>query len=161
MKKRVEELARDLGLRPHAEGGLFAEVFRSEANVLPTDGRSERSAVTTIYYLLAAGERGRWHQVRSDELWHYYEGDRLELLWIDPRTGQSGTLILGPEGDGAHAVAVIRSGWWQAARTTGQYTLVGCTVAPGFEYGDYTIFGPGSQEAEVIRRRFPHAQELL
>jgi predicted cupin superfamily sugar epimerase len=161
LKERVKELARDLGLRPHDEGGLFAEVFRSDVNVRSTDGRGERSAVTTIYFLLAAGERGRWHQVLSDELWHYYEGDRLELLWIDPQTRQSGITILGPEVGGAHSVGVIRSGWWQAARTTGEYTLVGCTVAPGFEYGDYRVFGPGSEEAEEIRRQFPNDEELL
>lgn len=161
MRERVKALARDLGLGQHPEGGLFAEIFRSEVNVLPTDGRDERSAVTTIYFMLVAGDRSRWHQVLSDELWHFYEGDRLELLWIDPRTWQSGIIVLGPEADGSHSIGVIRSGWWQAARTTGEYTLVGCTVAPGFEYGDYKVFGSESDEASEIRRRFPHAEELL
>jgi len=159
--ERVKELASELGLGPHPEGGQFAEVFRSAMNVLTADGRGERSAVTTIYFLLVAGERSRWHQVLSDELWHFYEGDRLELYWIDPRTWQSGIIVLGPEAEGAHSIGVIRSGWWQAARTTGDYTLVGCTVAPGFEYKDYTILGPESEEAEVIRHKFPGAAEFL
>ena len=155
MHPRARELIEKLDLTPHPEGGHFSEVYRSPNTVQPSDDREERAAVTTIYFLLTKGERSRWHQVRSDELWHFYEGDPLELQAIDPRTWTRKCMLLGPEGRGGNAVQVIPSGWWQAARTTGEYTLVGCTVAPGFEYDDYTIFSEDSNEVEEIRRRFP------
>jgi predicted cupin superfamily sugar epimerase len=158
---RVVELKQRLRLASHPEGGCFSELFRSPGRVQPADGRGERPAVTTIYFLLAAGELGRWHQVLSDEIWHFYEGDALELHTIDPRTWEIESIILGPEAGRARAVHVVRAGCWQAARSTGQYTLVGCTVAPGFDYQDYKIFEPGSAEAEQLHRRFPELVEFL
>lgn len=161
MHQRAHELIEKLDLKHHPEGGHFSEVYRSPSTVRPSDDREERAAVTTIYYLLAKEELSRWHQVRSDELWHFYEGAPLELHSIDPRTWEIKHMLLGPEGSGGNAVQVIPSGWWQAARTTGEYTLAGCTVAPGFEYGDYMIFSENSDESEEIRRRFPDLTAFL
>jgi uncharacterized protein len=155
MHPRVSVLIRNLGLEAHPEGGCFSQVFRSPITVQPSDGRDERSAVTSIYFLLQGGERSRWHQVLSDELWHYYEGDPLELYSIDPKTWKTDRLLLGREDGTAHPVQIILADHWQAARTTGEYTLVGCTAAPGFEYRDFRIFEPGSAEAGEIQRRFP------
>ncbi|OEU74649.1 MAG: hypothetical protein BA869_02490 [Desulfuromonadales bacterium C00003107] len=159
--QRASTLIEKLNLKPHPEGGHFAEVYRSSSTVQPYDDRSERSAVTTIYFLLLAGELSRWHQVCSDELWHHYEGSPLELQLIDPQTWERKCLLLGPEGSGGEAVRVVPGGCWQAARTTGEYTLVGCTVAPGFEYGDYKLFFEDSDEVEEIRRRFPELTGFL
>lgn len=161
MHQRAHELIEKLDLKHHPEGGHFSEVYRSPSTVRPSDDREERAAVTTIYYLLAKEELSRWHQVRSDELWHFYEGAPLELHSIDPRTWEIKHMLLGPEGSGGNAVQVIPSGWWQAARTTGEYTLAGCTVAPGFEYGDYMIFSENSDKSEEIRRRFPDLTAFL
>lgn len=161
LHQRAYELIEKLDLKHHPEGGHFSEVYRSPSTVRPSDDRDERAAVTTIYFLLSKGELSRWHQVRSDELWHYYEGDPLELQSIDPRTWERKRMLLGPEGSGGNAVQVIPGGWWQAARTTGEYTLAGCTVAPGFEYGDYMIFPENSDESEEIRRRFPDLAAFL
>jgi predicted cupin superfamily sugar epimerase len=158
---RATILNEKLNLKPHPEGGHFAEVYRSSSTVQAADDRGERSAVTTIYFLLLEGELSRWHQVRSDELWHHYEGAPLELQLIDPQTWESKCLLLGPEGSGGDAVQVIPGGYWQAARTTGEYTLVGCTVAPGFEYDDYNLFLEDSDEAEEIRRRFPELTDFI
>src|SRR5215510_13188986 len=83
MHKRARDLINELGLQPHPEGGYFREIFRSGQKVQPLDERSERSALTTIYFLLIKGQYGRWHRVASDETWHFYEGDPLELYWID------------------------------------------------------------------------------
>lgn len=77
--RRAADLVTALGLQPHPEGGRFREIYRSAAAVDPRDGRPVRSAVTAIYYLLVAGEMSRWHRVRSDEVWHFLEGDPLEL----------------------------------------------------------------------------------
>jgi predicted cupin superfamily sugar epimerase len=117
--------------------------------------------VTTIYFLLVAGERARWHQVDSDELWHFYEGDPLELHTIDPGTWETKCLRLGPPNADASLVQAIAAGCWQAARTSGTYTLAGCTVAPGFEYQDYRILDNGSREAAEVRRRFPELAVFL
>lgn len=83
MHKRAQDLISELRLQPHLEGGYFREVFRSPHNVQPLDERSARSALTTIYFLLIKGQYGRWHRVASNETWHFYEGDPLEVYWID------------------------------------------------------------------------------
>ena len=77
------DLISDLGLQPHPEGGYFREIFKSAHKVQRLDEKSVRSALTTIYFLLTKGEHGRWHRVASDEAWHFYEGDPLEVYWID------------------------------------------------------------------------------
>ena len=79
MRKRAKELISELDVKPHPEGGYFREIFRSKHKVQPLDERSARSALTTIYFLLTKGQYGRWHWVASDEMWHFSEGDPLEL----------------------------------------------------------------------------------
>ena len=159
--QRASTLIDRLNLEPHVEGGHFVEVYRSSSMVQPSDDRGERSAVTTIYFLLAEGEINRWHQVRSDELWHFYEGAPLELQLVDPETWEKKSMLLGPEGSGGDAVQVIPAGCWQAAITTGEYTLAGCTVAPGFEYRDFKVMPPDSDDSAEIRRRFPELEEYI
>ena len=144
---RAAVLIEKLGLTAHPEGGAFSEVYRSSATVLPVDGRGERRALTVIYFLLTAHQIGAWHRVGSDEVWHYYEGDPLELTWIDGEANEIRTHILGPVGDGQRPVAVVPSGSWQTARPTGVYTLVGCTVGPGFEYEDWEALSLGVASA--------------
>jgi len=159
--QRAAVLIEKLNLEPHPEGGRFAEVYRSPDTVQPADGRGERSAVTTIYFLLLAGEFSRWHKVRSDELWHHYEGAPLELHLINSQTWERKCLLLGPEGSGGEAVQVIPGGCWQAAVTTGEYTLVGCTVAPGFEFSDFEFLLDDEDESAEMRRGFPELVEFL
>src|ERR1044071_8201553 len=85
MHRRARELIGELHLEPHPEGGYFREIFRSAFKVQPLDDRSARSALTTIYFLLLKGQHSRWHRVASDEAWHFYAGDPLELYWIEGR----------------------------------------------------------------------------
>jgi predicted cupin superfamily sugar epimerase len=133
---RAGELVNRLDLQPHPEGGFFREIFRSIGQVTPDDDRGPRASLTTIYFLLAAGQHSRWHRVRSDEVWHFYEGDALELLLMDPGMSRIRAVTLGPT-EPAERVAVAPAGWWQAARPLGAYALTGCTVAPGFEFADF------------------------
>lgn len=133
MSPRALALIETLGLLPHPEGGYYREVFRSAETVQPMDSRPERAALTTIYFLLPAGAYSRWHVVRSDEVWHFYEGAPLELLCGDER------LLLGPVAPGQAPVQIVPAGVWQAARSQGEYTLVGCTVAPGFDFSDFSL----------------------
>lgn len=136
MHSRAAELIRVLGMRPHPEGGHYVEVYRSAGRVRPLDRDVERCSLTTIFFLLAAGEHSRWHRVLSDEVWHFYEGDPLELIRFDSGLHRA---RLGPVAHETRPVVVIPAGSWQAARTTGAYTLGGCTVAPGFEFSDFAL----------------------
>ena len=155
MDPRAADRIRELGLTPHPEGGYYREVFRSAARVQPLDGRTDRLALTTIYFLLAAGQVSRWHRVASDEVWHHYEGSPLELLVADDGFHDVSRRLLGPVGDNREPVRVVMAGEWQAARPTGAYTLVGCTVGPGFEFSDFQMLDALPAEAAALRQRQP------
>jgi predicted cupin superfamily sugar epimerase len=139
MDMRVSELINSLGLAPHPEGGHYREIYRSPSRVRPLDGRPERAALTTIYFLLAQGEVSRWHRVGSDEVWHWYEGAPLELFTADDHFTTVSMRRLGPADDETQPVAVVPAMVWQAARSIGTYTLVGCTVGPGFDFEDFEM----------------------
>lgn len=156
MDARATHLISSLDLRPHPEGGYFCEVYRSASRVQPRDSREERTTLTTIYFLLAAGDRSVWHRVASDEAWHYYEGDALELLTADPEFSAVTSRLLGPAGEHQQPVHVVPANVWQAARSTGAYTLVGCTVAPGFDFADFEMLRDRPEDAEAVRRLHPH-----
>ena len=161
MDSRAADLIRGLGLTPHPEGGFYREIFRSASRVQPLDGRTDRLALTTIYFLLVAGEVSRWHRVASDEVWHHYEGGPLELLVADAGVHDVSRRLLGPVGDNRAPVHVVMAGEWQAARSTGPYTLVGCTVGPGFEFADFEMLDSLPDEAASLRRRHPGAAEFI
>lgn len=159
MHPRAAELIRHLVLQPHPEGGHYAEVFKSPHRVERGEGGDARAALTTIYFLLAQGERSRWHRVASDELWHYYEGDPLELVWEE--AGEVRRVQVGPVAMGREPVAVVPAGSWQAARARGAYTLVGCTVAPGFEFTDFALLADKPEEATRLRARYPELGDFF
>src|SRR5262245_976921 len=135
MHPEAGDLVRLLELIPHPEGGYYRETFRSSAPVRPSDGRDPRSASTAIYFLLPAGTFSAWHRVASDEVWHFYDGDPLELVTIDG-TGELRVATLGRGlAEGQRPQLVVPAGVLQAARPVGErYTLCGCTVAPGFDF---------------------------
>lgn len=138
MHPRAADLIRLLDLAPHPEGGFYRETWRSALHVREGD-RPSRSALTTIYFLLAAGGFSAWHRVRSDEVWHWYEGEPLELLLATPDCSAVRTMRLGPVATDSAPAATVPADWWQAARPLGAYALCGCTVAPGFEFEDFTF----------------------
>jgi predicted cupin superfamily sugar epimerase len=127
------EIIARLGLQPHPEGGHFRETFRDTR----TDA-NERAASTAIYFLLARGERSHWHRIDAVEVWHYYAGSALTLQIADgegPRT-----IILGPGiATGEVPQAIVPAHAWQAAESTGDWTLVRCTVAPGFDFAKFEL----------------------
>lgn len=127
----AEEIIRMLDLVPHPEGGHFRETFRDP-------GGSGRAHSTAIYYLLQVGEISRWHRIDAAELWHWYAGDGLELSIA--RDGRVERVALGPAiHSGERPQAVVPAGHWQSARPLGRYALVGCTVAPGFEFSAFEM----------------------
>jgi hypothetical protein len=162
MHPRAAELIAILDLRPHPEGGLYRQIFRSAVQVTPTDGRGPRAALTTIYFLLPEGSFSRWHQVASDEVWHLYEGGPLELLELSA-SGQSVLRHqLGPVGSGTGApVCTISAGIWQAARPLGDYAFVGCTVGPGFDFADFHLLADDQARAAVVRATSPDLAMLI
>jgi predicted cupin superfamily sugar epimerase len=161
MPSRSRQLIRDLGLQPHPEGGYFREIHRSALEVRPGDDRPARSALTAIYFLLEDAGHSRWHRVASDETWQHVEGAPLELLRIDPALHGVERMRVGPLAEGAEPVRIIPAHHWQAARTTGDYTLVACIVGPGFDFADFAMLSDHPHEAEQIRRRFPDTAELI
>ncbi len=123
-----------LDLKPHPEGGHFRETFRDPRTV--GDGRA---ASTAIYFLLARGERSHWHRVDAVEVWHYYAGAPL-VLEMAEENGPVRRMKLGPDiAMGERPQGVVPAGRWQAAESLGDWTLVGCTVAPGFEFSAFEI----------------------
>lgn len=140
MNPRARTLVAQLRLQPHPEGGHFREVFRSPAPVQPGDDRPARSALTTIDFLLASGERSAWHRVRSDEVWHLLEGGPLRLWLMPPALDAVEAATLGPlDAQGAAPRRVVPAGWWQAAEPLGDYAYVGATVGPGFDFADFSF----------------------
>lgn len=127
-----ERLISALALQPHPEGGFYRETFRSPL-IVHTD-KGPRAASTAIYFLLPAGSFSRFHRCFGDEVWHFYDGDPLELHVLVGDAHRVYTL------DHSRPQAVVPSGAWQAARCLGErHSLVGCTVAPGFEFADFEL----------------------
>jgi uncharacterized protein len=133
----AEEVVRLLGLAPHPEGGFYRQTFRAPAP------EGERGASTAIYYLLPEGEGSAWHRVvDADEVWHHYAGAPLELTLWDGR--ERSAVRLGSDlTAGQRPQGVVPAGVWQAAHTLGGWTLVGCTVAPGFQFASFEMAPPG------------------
>ncbi len=130
----ADEIIAKLGLEPHPEGGHFAETFRDAA---PND--TGRAASTAIYYLLKAGEISRWHRVDAVEAWHFYAGSPLELRIGHWENGNVRHVLGNDIGASERPQIVVPANVWQSARSLGEWTLVGCTVAPGFEFSGFEM----------------------
>ena len=161
MSDRADDLVRDLRLSPHPEGGFFREMFRSRRMVRTDDGRSERWAATSIFYLLRGSDTNRWHRVASDEVWHWYEGAPLELHLLDPQLSRHKMEVLGPVQGMSAPARVVPAGCWQAVRCTGDFTLAGCTVAPGFEFSDFRLMRDTPEIAARLAPLFPDLLAFL
>jgi predicted cupin superfamily sugar epimerase len=165
---RARQLIETLQLAPHPEGGWFRELFRSTAQVSPDDGRPVRQALTTIYFLLEAGQHSRWHRVLSDEVWVHLEGAPLSLWTSDAALRTPPAHIrLGPvDVHGTHPQHTVQAGRWQAAKPLlvpggADYTLVHCTVGPGFDFSDFSFMQPDGEEAALLRHHWPALAELI
>jgi predicted cupin superfamily sugar epimerase len=161
MDPRAREIVEALGLSAHPEGGYFREIYRSPSRVRRAGSGEERCALTTIHFLLAAGSFSRWHRVLSDEAWHFAEGSPLELLVCDPGETALRRIVLGPAEGGSRPVAIVPAGCAQAARPLGGYSLVCCSVAPGFEFEDFRLLADEPDAAERIRALDPKLAALL
>jgi predicted cupin superfamily sugar epimerase len=151
-----------LRLKPHPEGGFYRETYRStdilHPEGLPSRYTGPRACSTAIYYLLEGQQVSAFHRLRSDEIWHYHDGSALTLQIISPK-GDHAEVHLGLD----HRLwqvpqAVIHAGYWFAAEVTdkGSYSLVGCTVAPGFEFSDFEI-----GERKELVALFPRHEKII
>lgn len=146
-------------LQPHPEGGFFRETYRA-ASTVHRDGTNEpRSASTAIYYLLCDGAHSSWHRIRSDEVWHFYAGSPLDVHVLD----DAGRLVTHRLGDalahpGTVFQAVVPAGLWFAAEyeDPASFALVGCTVAPGFEFSEFEL-----ADARALQDQWPEHRELI
>ena len=122
---------------PHPEGGWFREILRSENNVTRKDGE-ERNNITSIYYMLRKNEISTWHRVNSaDEIWIYLKGSPLYLWCLDDGNKELRKLTI----DSNNPIEMIPSGYWQAAKSSGTFTLASCCVGPGFDFQDFELLG--------------------
>ena len=135
-KLAAAEVIARLSLKPHPEGGHFRETFRDTRT-----GADGRAASTAIYFLLARGERSHWHRIDAVEIWHHYAGDPLELLIA--REGIIDAVRLGSDlGGGEEPQGIVPAHTWQSAQSLGDWSLVGCTVAPGFDFSNFELAAP-------------------
>ena len=133
------EVMRLLDLKPHPEGGHYRQTFRDSRMV-----DSARAASTAIYFLLARGERSHWHKVDAVEVWHYHAGAPLKLEIAADAKGPIERVTLGADlAAGERPQAIVPAHAWQAAQSLGEWTLVGCTVAPGFEFSTFELAPKG------------------
>ena len=159
----VTALIEKLKLQPHPEGGFFAETYRATDTVKPNaehfDG-AEKASATSIYFLLETHNFSAFHRIKSDEQWHFYEGSPVEIRIIDRQTGELTTHVLGNPvtTPGASFQVVVPARSWFAASIQGDqpYSLVGCTVSPGFEFQDFEL-----ADRAALQREHPQHQTII
>jgi len=157
----VAEWAQHLQLKKHVEGGWYSEVYRSSLQLpqsLLPEFNGDRSACTHIYFLLEQGDFSAFHRIKSDELWHFYDGDGLVVYELD-ESGQLTEHKLGLDiANGFVPFCMIRKGSWfgSSVWSHGKFALVGCTVAPGFDFADFEL-----AKANELSNQFPEHETLI
>jgi predicted cupin superfamily sugar epimerase len=153
--KRIQEIITKYQLQPHPEGGYFREVYRSEQMLNSPIHNEYRNAVTHIYFLLAKGQISRFHKVHHDEIWNFYEGSPLKLIEFDGNEIQKS--IIGDQ----DYFKVIKGGVFQAAESLGDYSLVGCSVAPGFDFKDFSFMTGESSLIKIFEGNYPQFMRFV
>lgn len=154
-KMRIQQLVDKYQLQPHPEGGYYREIYRSVQEVSSEFTTEKRNALTHIYFLLGKGQFSRFHSVLHDEIWNFYEGAPLKLIEFDGNKTKE--LIIG-KGD---YTRVIKGGVYQAAESTGEYTLVGCSVAPGFDFKDFSYLTDEPDMLKILKKKYNEYTYLL
>lgn len=147
-----EKIIEFFNMTKHPEGGAFVETYRSNETSHFNNFQGERHYSTGIYFLLRKGERSAFHKIKSDEMWHFYQGDALELFEITPDGKLIRTVIGSDFLSGEKLQYVVPAHHWFASRSLGKYSLVGCTVAPGFDFNDFEL----AKKSELINKYPEH-----
>jgi len=154
MPLSASEIIKIFDLSPHPEGGYFKETYKS-AGVIP---HLQRHYSTAIYFFLAKGDKSHLHRLKQDEMWHFYLGDRLRLCMISPE-GEYKEVVLGRDIlHGECLQYVVPAGWWFGATLAegAEWSLVACTVTPGFDYADFEM-----ADRESLITQFPHLEAFI
>lgn len=156
----IQNLIHQYNLLPHPEGGYFKETYRSEesipASVLPLRFSGGRTFSTAIYFLLLKDLFSAFHRIKSDECWHFYEGDSLKVHVLH-HNGTYELIRLGKNREeGEVYQAIVPAGAWFASETSGEYSFVGCTVAPGFDFKDFEL-----AKAAELKSEYPISENLI
>lgn len=154
-RSEIQQIINQYQLQPHPEGGYYREVYRSEQKVSSEFTTEKRNAVTHIYFLLEKGQFSRFHRVWHDEIWNFYEGAPLKLIEFDGNNSKE--VVIGTD----DYFSVIKGGVFQAAETTGEYTLVGCSVAPGFDFKDFSFLTDEPNLLNIFQKKYPQYRYLV
>jgi predicted cupin superfamily sugar epimerase len=156
MQKTVDYWVEHLNLLPHPEGGFYKETYRSETVLEPFDEGKKRNLCTGIYFLITKGNFSAFHRIKSDEMWHFYAGSPLTVHVIDQEKKYY-TLTIGIELEkGQTPQAIVPAGAWFASKSSGDYSLVGCTVSPGFDFEDFEL-----AERTELSKLFPQQTSII
>jgi len=160
--KEVEQLIKKFGLIPHPEGGYFKETYRSQGEVspesLPKEYQGSRNYATSIYFLLTSDTFSAFHKIKQDEIWHFYSGSPL-MLYVISEAGEMTEHCIGNDFEKGHVPQFVVPGHhWFAAKTINpdDYSFVGCTVSPGFDFEDFVL-----PERAVLLKKFPEHGEII
>ena len=162
MSRRIEDIVRKLDLKSHPEGGYYNETYRSNEiipeSVLGHPFEGDRNCSTAIYFLLTAENFSAFHRIHQDEMWHFYQGSPLLLHTISPE-GEYECIEIGADiMDGQHPQYVVPAGVWFASevKEANDYSLVGCTVSPGFDFRDFELAA-----REDLIKSYPQHSEVI
>lgn len=156
MQRSVEYWVKYLNLLPHPEGGFYKETYRSESILEPFDVGKKRNLSTGIYFLITKGNFSAFHRIKSDEMWHFYAGSPLSVHIIDQQ-GKFYTLNIGNTGEKDQTPqAIVPAGAWFASESCGDYSLVGCTVSPGFDFEDFEL-----AKSSELCKLFPNESSII
>jgi len=153
---QIKNIVKNLDLLPHPEGGFYKETYRSEISSDYDGFDGKRNVATGIYYLLSEGDFSAFHRIKSDETWHFYAGEALELVEITPGGKLIKTLIGNQFEKGEQPQYTVNAGNWFASKSSGTYSLVGCTVYPGFDFQDFEL-----AERNSFIQEFPDHIKLI
>ena len=147
----MQNLIEKYNLMPHPEGGYYAVVYESKHAVMSPVVKKDRKAITHIYFLLLKGQVSVFHKVAHDEIWNFYEGDPVKLIIYNGSTVEEDIIGSGC----SDYVSIVEGGIYQAAESTGDYSLVGCSVAPGFDFEDFSLIRDETEPKEKFLEKFP------
>ncbi len=166
IEQRIKQLKQDYNLQAHPEGGFYSEQYRADTEVNSPVDNDARASLSHIYFLLIKGQVSRWHKVLHDEIWNVYEGDPLRILTLsdeeidDDCIGQQTQATNLGKAKPHHFFKVVKGGDYQAAESTGEYTFVGCSVAPAFEFRDFSYI-EDSPTQELVKSKGADYEKFL
>lgn len=158
---RAKKLIELFQLSKHPEGGFFREVYRSEKKGKIDSYGNERNWMTGIYFLLNENDISRFHRIKHDEIWHFYEGAPVTLTEIDPNTLDINVVTIGQPGPLLTYTHCVKGNTWQSAYSHNPYSLIGCTVGPGFEFEDFEMMTHCKEVKAAVVSKYPDLEKYI